>query len=369
MTLAIEPELLTDAAPTVIADPEAEKLNALAAELDALRDEILADIGQRDADYIRRIIKIQKFLEIGGRVSLMGGVIPPLWVAGVAMLGVSKILENMEIGHNVMHGQYDWMRDPLIHSSTYEWDNVCPSSQWKHYHNAVHHQWTNVRGMDDDLGYGVFRVDPERPWKAKYLPQPLYFGLLATFFQWGVGYQDSYAGRPEGQKANWAWRKPKIMETGRKAGRQLLKDYVAYPALAAPLGVPSALAVLSGNFAANTIRNIWSFSVIFCGHFPDNVAIFDKEEAIGESHGHWYKRQILGSANFTGGKLMDIMSGNLNHQIEHHVFPDIPANRYAEIAPKVREICDRYDLAYNTGSMAKQFGSVFRKICRLALPK
>ncbi|HPB46753.1 MAG TPA: acyl-CoA desaturase [Microthrixaceae bacterium] len=345
-----------------------KQLGELAAELDALRDELLADIGQRDADYIRRIVKVQKSLELGGRASLMAGVLPPMWVVGVAMLAASKILENMEIGHNVMHGQYDWMRDPHLHSSTYEWDNVCPSSQWKHYHNAVHHQWTNVRGLDDDLGYGVFRVDPTRKWSPAHAAQPLIFVALAALFQYGVGYQDSYAGRPEGQRADWAWRKPKLMETARKIRRQWLKDYVAFPALAAPLGAPSAVAVLSGNAAANLIRNVWSFSVIFCGHFPDGVAIFDKADAIDESRGHWYLRQITGSANFTGGRLMDIMSGNLNHQVEHHVFPDIPANRYAEVAPKLREICGRYGLRYNTGSMPKQFATVVKKICRLALP-
>jgi fatty acid desaturase len=62
------------------------------------------------------------------------------------------------------------------------------------------------------------------------------------------------------------------------------------------------------------------------------------------------------------------MSGNLSFQIEHHLFPDLPANRYGEIAPEVREICERYGIPYNTGPLRKQFGSVVKKICRLALP-
>jgi linoleoyl-CoA desaturase len=63
------------------------------------------------------------------------------------------------------------------------------------------------------------------------------------------------------------------------------------------------------------------------------------------------------------------MTGNLSHQIEHHIFPDIPSNRYAEIAPRVREICDRYGLSYTTGPMRKQYGNVLRKINRYALPR
>ena len=83
--------------------------------------------------------------------------------------------------------------------------------------------------------------------------------------------------------------------------------------------------------------------IIFCGHFPDGVEEFSEAEVENETRGGWYLRQMLGSANLTGGKLFHILSGNLSHQIEHHLFPDIPAHRYAEIAVEVREICERYE--------------------------
>ena len=82
---------------------------------------------------------------------------------------VAKIIENMEIGHNVMHGQWDWMRDPKIHSTTWEWDNASPSEQWKHSHNELHHTYTNVIGKDNDLGYGIMRVDEDQRWVPLYL--------------------------------------------------------------------------------------------------------------------------------------------------------------------------------------------------------
>ena len=82
----------------------------------------------------------------------------------------------------------------------------------------------------------------------------------------------------------------------------------------------------------------------------------------------WYYRQLLGSANISGGKLMHVLSGNLSHQIEHHLFPDIPARRYPELSVEVQEICERYGLQYNTGPLRRQLGSVFAKIWRLALP-
>ena len=159
-----------------------------------------------------------------------------------------------------------------------------------------------------------------------------------------------------------------MTETLGKIRTQATKDYVLFPALAAPLGLPSVVAAATGAAAANVVRNLWSFAVIFCGHFPDGVEVFSKDEALVESRGDWYRRQVLGSANFEGGPLMNLMSGNLDHQIEHHLFPDLPSNRYAEIAPQVREICARHDVTYNTGSMLRQFGTVVRKIVRLALP-
>src|SRR5437660_895554 len=155
-----------------------------------------------------------------------------------------------------------------------------------------------------------------------------------------------------------------LQQIWKKGRRQVLKDYVAFPLLAGPF----APFVLSGNLTANVVRNVWSYMIIFCGHFPEGVEEFAEEEVENETRGGWYLRQMLGSANLTGGKLFHILSGNLSRQIEHHLFPDIPAHRYAEIAVDVREICARYGLPYNTGPLSRQFGSVVKKIVRLALP-
>src|SRR6478752_8258583 len=136
-----------------------EDVAELGRELDAIRDAVLADRGAKDAAYIRRVIRTQRSLEIGGRACLVFASLPPAWGAGVAMLSVAKILENMEIGHNVLHGQWDWMRDPDIHSTTWEWDFVTPAASWKHTHNDLHHTWTNVLGKDKDVGYNILRMD------------------------------------------------------------------------------------------------------------------------------------------------------------------------------------------------------------------
>ncbi|HEX2265484.1 MAG TPA: fatty acid desaturase, partial [Solirubrobacterales bacterium] len=143
------------------------------------------------------------------------------------------------------------------------------------------------------------------------------------------------------------------------------KDYVLFPALSGPLfAFP-----LAGNATANIVRNLWSFTIIFCGHFPEGTHEFTEEETENETRGEWYYRQLLGSANLSGGPLFHIMSGNLSFQIEHHLFPDLPANRYAEISVEVQEVCERYGIPYNVGPLHTQFGSVVRKICRLSLPE
>jgi linoleoyl-CoA desaturase len=65
---------------------------------------------------------------------------------------------------------------------------------------------------------------------------------------------------------------------------------------------------------------------------------------------------------------MHIMTGNLSHQIEHHLFPDLPSNRYGELAPKIQDIFQRYGLSYVTGPLPKQVGSAWAKVFRLSLP-
>ncbi|WP_432479529.1 fatty acid desaturase family protein [Nocardioides sp. GXQ0305] len=338
-----------------------EQVEELGAELDALRQRIVADLGEEDAAYIRTVVKRQRQLEVAGRVMFY---LPPLWPLAVASLSLSKILDNMEIGHNVMHGQYDWMGDPGLNSRMYEWDTVCPSDQWKYSHNYIHHTYTNILGKDRDIGYGILRMDEDQEWRPYYLGNPLYAFLLMVFFEWGVALHDLEVENIVAGRRSLEDNKPLYPGLLRKIRRQAVKDYLLFPALTGPL-FPLTFA---GNALANLVRNVWAFNIIFCGHFPAGVATFSQEECEDETRGQWYRRQMLGSANITGGPLFHLMTGNLSHQIEHHLFPDLPARRYPLVAPEVRELCERYGLPYNTGRLRGQLWSVARKICRFALP-
>jgi NADPH-dependent stearoyl-CoA 9-desaturase len=343
----------------------AEDIETIGRELDAIRQDVIDSRGESDAAYIRKVIDVQRKLELGSRAVLLGSIFPPAWILGTLGLSLAKILENMEIGHNILHGQWDWMRDPKIHSTTWEWDSASPAEQWKHSHNELHHTYTNVIGKDNDLGYGIMRVDEDQRWHPIYLAQPLWNFINACFFEYGIAAYDLELG------ANIAKKKTKepefrsrVKAVLRKVGKQVAKDYVVNPLLSGP----SFLGTLTANATANVVRNLWSHSVIMCGHFPEGVETFEKQSIDGETRGEWYLRQMLGSANISGSPALHMLTGNLSHQIEHHLFPDLPSNRYAEIAPKVRALFDRYGLTYHTASLPRQVGSAWHKVFRLSLP-
>ncbi|MEV6415270.1 acyl-CoA desaturase [Kribbella sp. NPDC051718] len=349
-----------------IAHLTADDIEEIGRRLDAIRAEVIEARGASDAAYIRKVISVQRKLELGSRAVLLASLFPPAWLIGTAGLSVAKILENMEIGHNIMHGQWDWMRDPKIHSTKWEWDHASPSEQWKHSHNELHHTYTNVVGKDNDLGYGIMRVDEDQKWYPAYLAQPLWNFVNAMFFEYGIAAYDLELGKnlaTKNRRQNPDF-KARYKQVFKKIRGQMTKDYVVHPLLSGP----SALHTLAANFTANVVRNIWAHSVIMCGHFPEGVQTFEKKSIDGETRGEWYLRQMLGSANISGGRAMHIMTGNLSYQIEHHLFPDLPSNRYQEIAPKVQQLFRDYGLAYTTGPLPKQVASAWSKVFRLSLP-
>jgi fatty acid desaturase len=388
-----------------------EQIEAIGKEFDELHDQVFEDLGERDAKYIHGIIDLHRRLALLGRVLLVGSRYRPMWLAGTATLSLAKILENMEIGHNVMHGQWDWMNDPVINSSAWDWDSASTAEAWKHSHNYVHHTYTNIRGKDKDLGYEIMRIDPHQKWHPLYLAQPFYNLVLAAFFEWGVAFHDlDFEAIRKGQKSKEKVRR-ELKGMAKKARTQIVKDYIAFPVLSGLLntGFDLALAAagverddgksrrrrvkervrkpglvrqlverksfrqpfkstLSADFTSNVVRNVWAYGIIFCGHFPDQTYTFSQEETDDESRGARHVRQLVGAANIEGGPLFHVISGNLGYQVEHHLYPDMPSTRYGEIAPRVREICERYELPYNTGPLWKQLGMVQRTILRLAFP-
>lgn len=341
----------------------AADIEALGAELDAIRSDVEDSLGQRDAAYIRRTIKFQRALEVLARVLIGASRSRTGWLVGTAALAYAKSVENMEIGHNVSHGQWDWMNDPEIHSGTWEWDMVAVSAQWRYSHNYRHHVYSNVVGVDDDLGFGIMRITRDIPWRPVHLLQPLRNLLLASIFEWGIALHGVHSERDRAEgDTEQVTRERKTLV--RKIARQAVKDYVVFPALSGRRWRRA----LGANVVANLLRNLWAYVVIFCGHFPDGAEKFTADVLDEESRADWYLRQMLGAANFKAGRLLAFSSGNLCYQIEHHLFPDLPSNRLAQIAVRVRGVCEKYGLPYTSGSLVRQYFLTLRTIHKLALP-
>jgi NADPH-dependent stearoyl-CoA 9-desaturase len=339
-------------------------IEQLATEFDAIRSDIERSRGQRDADYIRRAIALQRGLEVAARITLLASGRRAGWVAGTGLLAAAKIIEMMELGHNISHGQWDWMNDPEIHSTTWEWDFLGPSSHWKRAHNHVHHTYTNVYGMDEDLGFAALRMTRDEPWRPIHLLQPITNLLIALTFEPSIAVHDWAIARHHVDSHRQQRLVKADKEFARKAIRQLAKDLLLFPALSGRRFIRTLIA----NLAAATLRNLWSYVVIFCGHFPDGAEKFTLDALATETRSQWYLRQLLGSANFSAGPLLAFLSGNLCYQIEHHLFPDLPSNRYPEIAARVRQLCDRYDLPYTSGPLHRQYLLSLRTVLKLALP-
>lgn len=343
-----------------------EQIAEFGRRVEEIRREMMENIGEQDAKYIYKIRNFVRYSEIASRGMLMfGGWIPPVWVVGTGLLGISKIVENMELGHNVMHGQFDWLNDPSLNGANYDWDTMSSGDDWKYTHNYMHHTYTNIVGKDHDVGYGLLRVSESQKWEPRFLLNiPLAIQLM-VFFEWYVGVQnlhleDAAVYKTKTWKQVWA----DSEKFRKKARRQILKDYVFFPVIAGP----NALPVLAGNAVANVIRSLWSSAVIFNGHFTEDAETFEADNTANETRAEWYLRQIRGSSNFTGTEWLHILSGNLSHQIEHHLFPDMPANRYAEVAPQIKALCAEYGIHYNEANFFQQFWSVWIRLAKCSVP-
>ena len=354
--------------------PDPEALKGFEDKLNKIRDDVMKKVGAKDANYIRRLIRIQRGSELFGRVSLVLGFYNPLfWLAGVALLALSKILDNMEIGHNVMHGQYDWMNDPHINSRTFDWDIWGDGESWKRYHNHEHHTYTNIIGKDRDYGYGLLRLSDDMGWRPKNRFQFITYTMLSSFFQFGIAYHEVageriFFGKKKEETYLPISREELKQSFFSKIKKQVFKEYLFFPLLAALISWPMFFAVLAGNLIAEFIRNWWTSSIIFCGHFTEDAQTFDLKECENETRGEWYYRQILGSSNLEGNRLFHILTGHLSCQIEHHLFPDVPAYHYVEMSKKVQKVCEEYNIPYNTGSFISQYSTVVKRILKYSFP-
>ncbi|MDO8330208.1 MAG: acyl-CoA desaturase [Fluviicoccus sp.] len=325
-------------------------------EFEAIKTRHRQQLGEADIAYIRSIRRNSRIAEVAGRGLLWLGRGPLSFVAGTGLVWLHRNLEAIEIGHNVLHGQYDYFPEiPEFHSHNFKWKAPIDEEAWRREHNAMHHVHTNVYEKDPDLNHGILRTNDKTPWNPSHRFQvPMYLlaaypTMLYRFNAQNLGFSQEYRAEnfPLGNEgyamvdtggASVAEREKRHL---RSIMRVMVKEYGVFPALAALTG-RSPLRVLAGNAIADVVNNYWIGLTIQATHFTEPL---QPEDAI-DHKGRWYLSQLESSVNFKGSRRMSILWGHLNYQIEHHLFPDIPSHRYPDMAKEVKAVCAKHGITY-----------------------
>ncbi len=353
-----------------------EKYAAFAADLDEVHADINAKLGEEDVAYIKKIEQVARFSEIVGRFLIHFSLDPMTWSAGVFALSLHNQLHATEIGHSALHGCWDGLAGAeLFYSASFRWKTPVDEGSWKHEHNILHHQYTNIVGRDPDLSYGIMRAAPQVPWIPYHLLQVAQLFWTGPFFLWiiatyATGLTDLFHSGEGGSYAKiLPDRKPKTLARALQTTLKKMIPYSAYNFVLWPvLAGPFWWKVLAGNLTADMMRNIYSTATIYAGHFGDDLKYYDKDFK-PHGRGEWYKAQVEAAHNYDVPLPISILCGALDIQIEHHLFPKLPPNRLREIQPKVEAICKRYGIRYQRGRWGQTLRTTVKRFLKLSLPR
>jgi linoleoyl-CoA desaturase len=349
-------------------------LLAFGSEIDALKERALAAVGEEDVRRVKRLRRLSRLLEGGGRVLIHVSLEPFAFGAGVIALWLHKQLEATEIGHTALHGAYDKFENAReFHSKNHRWITPIDEESWRQGHNVRHHGNTNVAGKDPDIHFGPVRLTHQTPHRFRhYVQLPLTLGLLfpaAGFLMnlhfTGVldaltdnGLESRLDVLPDRSRAS-------VRGAFRRALRKYLpyyaKEFVFFPMLAGPL----FWKVLLGNLLSEVMRDVYSAATIYCGHVGGDT----KSYPVGtkaQTRGEWYAMQVEASNDFEVSHLISVLCGGLDRQIEHHLFPTLPPQRLREIAPEVRAICARHGVQYRSRSWPRTLLQALAHVARLS---
>lgn len=351
---------------------------SFAAELDAIKARVEAQIGDEDVRYIERVDLVSHGFEAVGRFLLHAGKDPISFGAGVAALFVHKQLQAAEVGHTALHGAYDKLPEAdRFHSKGFRWKTPIDEDSWKRGHNVRHHQYTNVVGRDPDVAFGPMRNAENLPYDADVHSHGVR-GVFEVASHFTLGIQAHYTGLADyyglsgrARAGEFEFIDARNAETRklvwrrfvRKAAPYYAKELGWFPLLAGS----SALRVLAGNVLSELARDLYSAATIFCGHIPEGVVDYPEGTKAG-GRAQWYAMQVEATHDFEVPKWVSILCGGLDRQIEHHLFPKLPPNRLREIAPEVRAVCEAHGVRYNTSSWPKALAGMFRKIAKNSRP-
>lgn len=353
-----------------------ETIQAFAEELNRLKAEVSAKVGEEDIIYVETVDKVARLCEITGRLLLHFSRDPLSWGLGVLSLWVYLQLDNLEIHHYAQHQAWDKLpRASRFHSDHYYHNSPVDEKAWRYRHNILHHSYTGQIERDPDVSFGFFRMGDfiDRQYFHAVQPLALVLNAMNSAASLGIvasGLQDYLLRLIPGYRSDdhvamhdtlsWKGFQRSLWQFTRKAVPTTVYNYGLFGLLAGPKRFGQ---VTLGMMSAELLRNIFTGLTFYTGHMVEGAEHYDTPP---KNRAEWYIQQIEGTGNVRADRLVSMLMGHLNYQIEHHLFPKLPPNRLEEVAPRVEALCHKYGVRYNTGSFKEQLLSVFKRVSQNA---
>jgi ferredoxin-NADP reductase/fatty acid desaturase len=354
----------------------------LSQDLLALYEQTRARMGDEDLVHIRRVAAYSRAIKARSRELIQQGGKEDALRRGITLYMLHVLLEFSELGHNIMHGSYDNLPGvDEFHSERWVWDFVTDAREWKVMHHQNHHPFTNIVGVDHDIGYSFLRLKPGQDWFGHHVLQPaILLSLMTTHLYHFSIYTATSAARTEGKRVL-------RLETFNSA-LKLIKNHALQNYIREPLKAgPRFLHTLLGNYLGTTLGYDLTIGILMLEHHADNVQLFP-DPGTEETQDDYFRRQLLATSNFTPIPEVDdyfknilaeevdfldspgfeVFYGGLDTHLEHHLFPDLPCNRQREIAPQVRTLCAKHGLSYNTVALADVVPDLLKSLAHFAFP-
>lgn len=262
------------------------------------------------------------------------------------ILGLTLASIGFNIMHDACHGSYSskkWVNNILGLSLNALGGNAF---FWKQKHNVLHHTYTNIEGVDDDIAQGkLLRQSPTQEWMPIHKYQHIYltFAYALTLFMW-VSVRDFQ--KYFEKKIHNTPLQP--MSRGEHVTFWISKVLYAFFYIILPIIVVGPLAWIIGYLTMGIVTGVVISYVFQLAHAVEGPE-FDSaglDDKVIESA--WAAHQVKTTANFAPhNKIISWFVGGLNFQVEHHLFPRISHIHYPEISKIVREQCNKFQLPYH----------------------
>jgi len=270
-----------------------------------------------------------------------------MWITTIVMgLGMAGI--GLSIMHDANHGAYSskpWINDLLGLTLNLVGGH---SFNWKVQHNVLHHTYTNVHEVDEDISpRGVLRMAPGSPWKPMHRYQHLYawffYGLLT--FVW-ILFKDF--------NRLWKYQKTGFVSrqksTAIKEWTVLLLTKLTYLFYICILPI-QLLDIGFGTWFIGflTMHYISGFilAIIFQPAHVVDGTIYPEPDGNGNLENNWAIHQMQTTTNFAmNSKWFSWYVGGLNFQVEHHLFPQVCHIHYRQLAPILEATAKEFGVPY-----------------------